>query len=112
VTEYNVCGLAGGAGFGSGEVCDVTVRPLPEAAEPELAPIEEAAFEDDVEPLEADAPLELAEIFETVVEVLVEAVAVLAEAAPGSGANGLREAPRRCWEAPLVVSATARPAPG
>ena len=89
----------------------MTLCPLPEAAEPELAPTEEAAFEDDVEPLEADAPLELAEIFDTVVEVLA-LVAVLAEAAPGSGANGLREAPRRCWEAPLVVSATARPAPG
>jgi hypothetical protein len=107
--------LAGCTGFGFGEVCGATLCPLPDAAEPELAPTDEAAFEDDVEPLGADAPLELAEILETVVEVLVEVlavVAVLPEAAPGSGANGLREEPRRCWEVPLVVSATARPVLG
>jgi hypothetical protein len=81
----------------------------------------EATFEDDVEPVEPDTPLELAETLATVAEVLAEVVAealeevleeVLVEAAPGSGANGLREAPRRCWGAPLVVSATASPALG
>jgi hypothetical protein len=75
----------------------------------ELIATDEAAFEDDAEPLEPEGPLELAEMLETVVEVLVE---VLVEPAPGSGVNGLREVPRRCWEAPLVISATARPALG
>jgi hypothetical protein len=74
-------------------------------------PTDEAAFEDDAELVEPDTPLALAEIFATVVEVLA-VLAVLTEAAPGSGANGLCEAPRRCWKAPLVVSATAPPVLG
>jgi hypothetical protein len=98
--------------LGVGEVCDVTLCSLPDPAEPELVPTDEDDFGDDVEPLEPDTPLELAELFETVVEVLLKVlpevlVEALVEAAPGSGENGLRELPRRCWEAPLVISATA-----
>jgi hypothetical protein len=121
VTEYSVCGLAGCAGFGAGELCDEEPCSLPVPGGGELVATDEVAFEDGVEPLEPDAveppepdaPLELAEMLETVVELLVaELVEVLVEPAPGSGVNGLRELPRRCWEAPLVISATARPALG
>jgi hypothetical protein len=84
-------------------------------------PTDEAAFGDELGLDEPDTPLELAEIFEALVEVLAEPlvevpadvlVEVVVEAAPGSGVNGLRELPRRCCEAPLVISATARPALG
>jgi hypothetical protein len=94
---------------------------LPDPAEPELGLAGEDTFEEDADPVEPDTPLELAEILETVVELLLELlvellvevlVEVLVEAAPGSGANGLRELPLRCWEAPLVISATARPVLG
>jgi hypothetical protein len=116
LTEYSVGGLAGCPGFGAGEPCDEEPCSLPVAAMVGLVPTDEAAFEDGVELVEPDTPdgaLELAEILETVVELLVaELLEVLVEPAPGSGVNGLRELPRRCWEAPLVVSATARPAPG
>jgi hypothetical protein len=121
VTEYSVCGSAGCAGFGAGELCDEEPCWLPVPAGGELVATDEAAFEDVVEPPEPDAveppgpdtAPEPAEMLETVVEVLVGVlVEVLVEPAPGSGVKGLRELPRRCWEAPLVISATARPALG
>jgi hypothetical protein len=83
--------------LGVGEVCAAALCSLPDPAEPELVPGDEDAFGDDVEPLEPDTPVELAEVFETVVEVLLKVlVEVPVEAAPGSGENGLRELPRRC----------------
>jgi hypothetical protein len=104
--------MAGCAGFGAGEACDEELCSLPVAAAKGLVPTDEAVFEDGVEPGDPDAAPELAEMLETVAEVVVEVVEVLVEPAPGSGVNGLCEVPRRCWDAPLVVSATARPAPG
>src|SRR5207244_5541023 len=55
----------------------------------------------------AAAGEELAGLGAVAVAVAVAAEGVVVRPAPGSGANGVRELPVRCSEAPLVVSATA-----